>query len=138
MLPVVKPDIYHAFPDWFVTIFHSGISSAAIMAILLNLLFNHLTFARQKPGSSVFAEADRYIDFTEVDAFANLREGDRIEDGHVVDADGKPVLVRRSRTASWSTAGSSRPRTSTELDCSLGRPAPGSVALRARSFRRFS
>lgn len=41
-LPIVKPDFYDAFPTWFATIFDSGISSAAIMAVLLNLLFNEL------------------------------------------------------------------------------------------------
>ncbi|MEO9329860.1 nucleobase:cation symporter-2 family protein [Gordonia aurantiaca] len=33
-------DIYAKFPDWFQTIFHSGISAGAITAILLNLLLN--------------------------------------------------------------------------------------------------
>lgn len=31
-------DLYHQFPDWFQTIFHSGISAGAITAIVLNLL----------------------------------------------------------------------------------------------------
>lgn len=34
----VALDLYHQFPDWFQTIFHSGISAGAITAILLNLL----------------------------------------------------------------------------------------------------
>jgi NCS2 family nucleobase:cation symporter-2 len=95
MIPIAAPTFWDNFPSWFQTIFSSGISAAAISAVLLNLFFNHLKFARQKPGSSVFAEADRFIDFEEVGAFANLREGDRIEDGHIVDADGKPVPLRR-------------------------------------------
>jgi uric acid transporter len=95
MIPIAAPTFWENFPGWFQTIFHSGISSAAIAAVLLNLFFNHIRFARQKPGSSVFAEADRFIDFTEVDSFARLREGDRIEDGRIVDADGKPVPIRR-------------------------------------------
>ena len=33
-------DMYSQFPDWFQTIFHSGISAGAITAILLNLLLN--------------------------------------------------------------------------------------------------
>lgn len=33
-------DIYGKFPDWFQTIFHSGISAGAICAIVLNLVFN--------------------------------------------------------------------------------------------------
>ncbi|MFP3500073.1 solute carrier family 23 protein, partial [Pseudomonas sp. SIMBA_059] len=41
MIPIAAPTFYHHFPNWFETIFHSGISSAAIMAILLNLIFNH-------------------------------------------------------------------------------------------------
>ena len=36
----VALDLYHQFPDWFQTIFHSGISAGAITAILLNLLLN--------------------------------------------------------------------------------------------------
>lgn len=43
MIPIAAPTFYHHFPNWFETIFHSGISSAAIMAILLNLIFNHFT-----------------------------------------------------------------------------------------------
>ncbi len=42
LIPVVSPDFWHAFPDWFVTIFHSGISAAAVVAVLLNLFFNVL------------------------------------------------------------------------------------------------
>lgn len=36
----VALDLYHQFPDWFQTIFHSGISAGAIAAIVLNLLLN--------------------------------------------------------------------------------------------------
>ena len=96
LIPIAAPTFYDEFPTWFSTIFHSGISSAAIMAVLLNLFFNHLTFARQKPGSSVFVAADRYIDLSDVKAYGNLQEGDRIVDGRIVDADGKPVQVRDS------------------------------------------
>ena len=65
-------------------------------AVLLNLFFNHVKFARQKPGSSVFVAADRFIAFDEVQAYSKLREGDHIEGGRIVDADGKPLPVRRS------------------------------------------
>ena len=37
---VVALDLYHQFPDWFQTIFHSGISAGAITAIVLNLLLH--------------------------------------------------------------------------------------------------
>ncbi len=43
MIPIAAPHFYAHFPAWVATIFHSGISSAAIMAITLNLMFNHLT-----------------------------------------------------------------------------------------------
>lgn len=36
----VALDLYAKFPDWFQTIFHSGISAGALCAILLNLVFN--------------------------------------------------------------------------------------------------
>ena len=51
MIPIASPNFYDQFPTWFATIFHSGISSAAIMAITLNLVFNDLTAG--KLGSAV-------------------------------------------------------------------------------------
>lgn len=91
LIPIAAPTVYHDFPVWFETIFHSGISSAAVMAVVLNLWFNELRFARQRPDSSTFVVADRYIDLSEVSALSSLREGDRIQDGRVVDRDGNPV-----------------------------------------------
>jgi len=40
VLPIASPTFYEHFPPWFQTIFDSGISAAAITAVLLNLLFN--------------------------------------------------------------------------------------------------
>jgi NCS2 family nucleobase:cation symporter-2 len=40
MIPVVRDSFYNDFPNWFKTVFHSGISAGAIVAILLNLLLN--------------------------------------------------------------------------------------------------
>jgi xanthine permease len=40
MIPVVRDSFYNGFPTWFKTIFHSGISAGAIVAILLNVLLN--------------------------------------------------------------------------------------------------
>ena len=42
LLPVVSDEFWSEFPDWFATIFDSGISSASIMAVGLNLFFNVL------------------------------------------------------------------------------------------------
>ena len=41
LLPVVAPRIYHSFPAWVQVIGGSAITSAALTAFVLNLLFNH-------------------------------------------------------------------------------------------------
>ena len=38
--PIAAPTFYSQFPSWFQTIFDSGISAAALVAVLLNILFN--------------------------------------------------------------------------------------------------
>ncbi len=40
VIPIASPTFYSQFPGWFQTIFDSGISAAALTAVLLNLLFN--------------------------------------------------------------------------------------------------
>lgn len=40
LLPNVSPDFWSEFPDWLSTITGSGISAAAIVAVVLNLAFN--------------------------------------------------------------------------------------------------
>src|SRR3712207_8059169 len=40
VIPIAVPTFYEHFPKWFQTIFDSGISSAAVTAVLLNILFN--------------------------------------------------------------------------------------------------
>src|SRR5699024_11862968 len=94
LLPVVKPAIYSGFPSWFETIFHSGISSAAVVAVLLNLLFNELKLGNPPAGeSSVFASAPPR--FVPIEALEQLRgrlhEGDVVRDGKIVDASGVEV-----------------------------------------------
>jgi xanthine permease len=90
MIPIAAPTFYHNFPNWFETIFHSGISSAAIMAILLNLIFNHFT-AGNSDNQSVFAAAyERTIQYSDISA---LRDGDYFKDGKLFDADGNEVPV---------------------------------------------
>ncbi|WP_414939014.1 nucleobase:cation symporter-2 family protein [Amycolatopsis sp. cmx-11-51] len=94
MVPIAAPDFYHHFPAWVGTIFHSGISSAALMAVVLNLVFNHLKPGKAGTDPSVFATATRVIDYSDLKAFSQLENGDKIVDGKIVDADGKPVPVR--------------------------------------------
>lgn len=90
MIPIAAPTFYHHFPNWFETIFHSGISSAAIMAILLNLIFNHFT-AGNSDQQSVFAAAyERTIQYSDISA---LRDGDYFKDGKLFDAEGTEVPV---------------------------------------------
>ncbi len=60
IIPIAAPDFWAAFPDWLAVIMDSGISATAVVAVVLNLLFNEVR-AGNKPGASVFAAAeDRY------------------------------------------------------------------------------
>lgn len=91
MVPIVMPEFYSGFPVWLSTILHSGISSAAIMAVALNLLFNEMKFGNPKKHASVFvASPPRMV---RRDQLWGLRDGDRLDDGKVVDADGEEVPV---------------------------------------------
>ena len=49
VLPIASPTFYEHFPAWFQTIFDSGISAAAITAVLLNLLFNGMRRDAEAP-----------------------------------------------------------------------------------------
>ncbi|MFI6866836.1 nucleobase:cation symporter-2 family protein [Nocardia sp. NPDC050406] len=69
LIPIAAPTFWDAFPEWLGTIMHSGISATAIVAILLNLVFNEITIGNRS-GASVFAAAD--------DASDGL--GDRLDD----------------------------------------------------------
>jgi xanthine permease len=92
MIPISAPTFYEHFPSWFATIFHSGISSAAIMAILLNLLFNHFTSGNSDQQSVFVAGTERILSRQDV---AALNDGDHFVDGKLYDANGVevPVLV---------------------------------------------
>jgi uric acid transporter len=54
VIPIAVPTFYEHFPSWFQTIFDSGISSAAVTAVLLNILFN---VGRQPDEAAIFAES---------------------------------------------------------------------------------
>ncbi|MFB4394343.1 MULTISPECIES: nucleobase:cation symporter-2 family protein [unclassified Pseudomonas] len=90
MIPIAAPNFYHHFPNWFETIFHSGISSAAIMAILLNLIFNHFTKGNSDQQSVFAAGYERTIQYSDISA---LRDGDYFKDGKLFDAEGVEVPV---------------------------------------------
>jgi xanthine permease len=40
VIPIAVPTFWDKFPEWFQVIFDSGITSAAVMAVLLNIVFN--------------------------------------------------------------------------------------------------
>ena len=48
MIPIIDYSFYADFPKWVQTLFHSGISSTCLMAIVLNILFNHLNLMKPK------------------------------------------------------------------------------------------
>ncbi|MFP5312575.1 MAG: nucleobase:cation symporter-2 family protein [Actinomycetes bacterium] len=97
MIPIAAPTFYDKFPSWFGTIFHSGISSAAVMAILLNLLFNHLKAGNSEYQSVFAAGTGRVI---QEDDLKCLEHGDRFEDGKLIDCNGKEVPIQTSQNAS--------------------------------------
>ncbi|BAW22763.1 nucleobase:cation symporter-2 family protein [Pseudomonas putida] len=90
MIPIAAPGFYHHFPTWFETIFHSGISSAAIMAILLNLLFNHLRAGNSDQQSVFVAASERILRYRDI---AGLNEGDVFRDGKLYDRHGNEVPI---------------------------------------------
>ncbi|MFP2768401.1 nucleobase:cation symporter-2 family protein [Oceanisphaera sp. KMM 10153] len=96
MLPIAAPSFYHDFPDWFATIFHSGISSTAIMAILLNLLFNHVKAGNSDKQSVFSAGTERTIRQEDI---ACLSEGDYFTDGKLFDAEGNEVTIENCKKA---------------------------------------
>ncbi|MFQ0814315.1 uracil permease [Brucella anthropi] len=90
MIPIAAPQFYHHFPTWFETIFHSGISSAALMAIALNLMFNEFKLGNSNQ-MSVFAEGtERIIRHHNI---AELHDGDYFLNGKLYDANGNEVRI---------------------------------------------
>ncbi len=88
----VLPAIYDAFPTWFQIIFHSGISSATIMAVLLNVLFNHVVRRSNSRGDrSTFVAAPTRL--VPEEALTALEEGDYYVGGKLIDKDGAEVRI---------------------------------------------
>jgi xanthine permease len=57
VIPITVPTFYSGFPSWFQTIFDSGISAAALTAVLLNLLFNVAGPGYPRAEAPILAEA---------------------------------------------------------------------------------
>ncbi len=95
MIPIVAPSFYEHTPNWFGTIFHSGgISSAALMAIVLNLLFNHLKLGNSRDQSLAVAGTGRVVAENDLHC---LVDGDRYEGGKLIDRDGVEVEIAPGR-----------------------------------------
>lgn len=87
LIPVVSPQFWHAFPEWFVTIFDSGISSAAIVAVLLNLFFNvWLPGTPKEPSNLAAAPALR----VQTEELRVLKSGGSLDE-HSYEPDTAPV-----------------------------------------------
>ena len=81
LIPVVSPSFWSNFPDAFKVIFGSGISSAAIMAVLLNLFFNVFRPGTPTDPSGIAAAPALQITETEMRVLA---EGGTFEAGQEV------------------------------------------------------
>lgn len=56
LIPIAAPDFYHAFPKDMLVVLDSGISTGCVVAIVLNLAFNHLG---RKPDAEADAEPEK-------------------------------------------------------------------------------
>src|SRR5699024_2726850 len=90
MIPVVSPDFYSDFPSWVGTIFDSGISSVAIGAVVLNIIFNGLKAGSSQDPSVFAAKQGRYLTRSHLQ---DLEDGDVIVDGKLVDSDGEEIPI---------------------------------------------
>ncbi|TAP28387.1 nucleobase:cation symporter-2 family protein [Arthrobacter sp. S41] len=82
-IPMVKADFYAAFPTWVGTIFQSSISSATIMAVLLNIIFNELSWGKKTISQRAVYKYQ----------IAGLEDGDRLIDGKLYDHQGLEVQI---------------------------------------------
>jgi xanthine/uracil permease len=55
IIPIAVPTFYDKFPEWFQVIFDSGITAAAITAVLLNIVFN-IIGRKEEVEAPIFAE----------------------------------------------------------------------------------
>ncbi|RKQ35355.1 purine permease [Kocuria tytonis] len=90
LIPVVSPAFYEQFPSWVQVVLGSGISASAVTAVLLNILFNEITWG-SRPDSSVFAAAPPRVLPRSV--VQGLQEGDTVVDGRLLGEDGQEVAV---------------------------------------------
>lgn len=66
IIPISVPTFYDKFPAWFTVIFDSGITAAALMAVILNIVFNILGRPAGEEGP-IFSEAPEAASFSDED-----------------------------------------------------------------------
>lgn len=66
IIPIAVPEFYDEFPAWFTVIFDSGITAAAITAVLLNWIFNIAGRTDDAEGP-IFAEAPAVAAISDAD-----------------------------------------------------------------------
>ncbi|MBF7684643.1 purine permease [Acinetobacter sp. B10A] len=56
MIPMISSDFFMHFPKWVQTLFHSGISTTCIVAVSLNIFFNHLAVGKASKQDAVMPD----------------------------------------------------------------------------------
>ncbi|MEU2490631.1 nucleobase:cation symporter-2 family protein [Streptomyces sp. NPDC007883] len=62
LIPIAAPEFYHAFPKDLLVVLDSGISTGCVVAIVLNLAFNHLGRGRARAAGASPSEVHREPD----------------------------------------------------------------------------
>jgi uracil-xanthine permease len=80
VIPIAAPTFWDGFPEWFAVIMHSGISATALVAVVLNYLFNEVS-SGNRTGASVFAASedrrDTFGDRLDDDLQRRVRDSDQ-------------------------------------------------------------
>lgn len=53
LIPLISPEFFNAFPKVLQTLFHSGITTTCIAAVMLNIFFNHLSLGKKSVKAPV-------------------------------------------------------------------------------------
>ena len=112
VIPIAVPTFYDKFPEWFQVIFDSGITAAALTAVLLNIVFNIIGRKEEAEGP-IFAEAPAPAAISEEDearldpegpaARGRSYEGQPVSyiSAHVLDA--SAGIPARGSASAWPT-----------------------------------
>jgi uric acid transporter len=84
VIPIAVPTFWDNFPEWFQVIFDSGITSAAVMAVALNIVFNIVGRPAEDEGP-IFAEAPAQGAITDQDEARLTGHAEHHDQGQSVD-----------------------------------------------------